>query len=459
MKNRSLTSPVSAYKNLLPAVVIGLGLLAPAAGQSAPQCRVLVSSITAVAAPAAPRSEPTAEPKKTEARDLSELTEADITREIEAQDSALWKIGVQHFYERAINFLQKHVTVSSVRSGLARQRSRKLSLIHFMNEGKSDEATDIYRKQFDDVELSYWLIKNFRAQLAVLPEGSVVRFKINRRLKWAELKFAQNYGEYISVRSYLESINENSSSKPLFLATAQKTLRNLGAHKFSEIYPEYASVHIPEERPELREIKALFRSSTHYTRLKLWSDFKSEIFSALRYFVSSEVLVGALDSVVNRFPPVASDKLKSAMGLVRSAQLRQRNLPQLVEIESLPNDANLRLEELRQKNTLTKNDELLVTYARTVEFTDSFNEIKQAAMLRAKNPDDNIHRDFYQRMLQAEERAFNLPDISLYERMSNIDVMYTLIQCGIIIKVAGPHVFHSAAEFFNFLVGVPFFGT
>lgn len=450
-------------RRLLQATLVGSVVLSSVANAGGSRCEALVRSI-ALPVSSIPnnnrRSEPAirTEAPAVETKDPSKLTEADITREIEEQDAALWKIGVQHFYERAINFLQKHVTVSSVRSGLAKQRSRKLNLIHFLNEGKSNEATDIFRKQFDDVELSFWLIKTFRSQLEVLPEGSMTRMRLNRRLKMSEFKFSQNYGEYIAIRSYLDGVNETTSRKPLFVETAQKTLRNLGAHKFSEIYPEYASLHIPEERPALADIKALFRSSTHYTRLKLWSDFKGEIFSALRYFVSSEVIIGALDSVINRFPPVTSDKLKSLSGLMRSAQMRQRNLPQLVEIESLPNDANLRLEELRQKNTLTKNDELLVTYARTVEFTDSFNEIKEAARNRAKNPDDNIHRDFYERMLQAEQRAFNLPDISLYERMSNIDVMYTLIQCGIIIKVAGPHVFHSSAEFFNFLLGVPFFG-
>ena len=111
------------------------------------------------------RSEPVSrtEAPVVETKDPSKLTEADITREIEEQDAALHKIRMQHFFERAINFLQKHVTVSSVRSGLAKQRSRKLNLIHYLNEGNSNEATDIFRKQFDDVELSFWLIKTFRS--------------------------------------------------------------------------------------------------------------------------------------------------------------------------------------------------------------------------------------------------------------------------------------------------------
>ena len=142
---------------------------------------------------------------------------------------------------------------------------------------------------------------------------------------------------------------------------------------------------------------------------------------------------------------------------MRSAQLRQRTLPMLVEIESLPDDPKLRYDELREKNTLTNKDELLVTYARTVEFTEGFNSIKEVAKELAAKPDNNIHRAFYERLLSAELRAAQLPDISLYEKMSNIDVMFTVIQAGIILKVASPQVFSSATEFINFLVGVPFF--
>lgn len=445
MKSRSC---LFAFKNLLPAFVIGFGLLIPVLGHTAPKCRALVQLISASAPPALVAA----------TSEAALPTVEQVTQEIRAQDKALFRIDLQHFYESAVRFMQKHVTGSSVRSSLARESSRRMNMTFFLNAGKSNEAIDIYRRLFDDVELSYWIIKNSREQLQSLPENSSLRFKLQKRILRANFKFAQNYGEYIGVRAYLEKMSEPGAASPQFVEAAQKTLRALGVHKFSEVNPDFASLRIPENRVQLADIKALFRSSAHYTRLKLWHDFKSEIASALRYFVSAEVLVGRIEDVLNRFPPRVSDKLKSLTGLIRSAQMRQRTLPQLVEIESSIPDIKVRLDMLRQKNTLSPHDELLVSYARTVEFTEGFNDIKAEAKRLSEQPDDNIHKAFYQRLLAAEERAAKLPDISLYEKMSNIDVLFTLVQCGIIIKVTGPQVFHSTTEFLNFLVGVPFFG-
>lgn len=454
MKNRSITSQVSTVKNWLPAVVMTLSLLAPVSGQTAPQCRVLVNSITQPTAPRAPRTEARNEGVTEPVR----LTEAEVTREIQAQDKSLFRIDLQHFYESAVRFMQKHVTGSSVRSSVARERSRRMNMTYFLNAGKSNEAIDIYRRLFDDVELSYWVIKNSREQLETLPADSPLRFKLQRRIIRSNFRFAQNYGEYIGVRSYLEKMSEPGAAHPQFVEAAQKTLRALGVHKFSDVNPDFASLRIPEERVQLAEVKALFRSSAHYTRLKLYSDFKSEIASALRYFFSAEVIVGRIEAVLNKFPPATSDALKKVTLLARSAQMRQRTLPQLVEIEGSGSNVRVRLDMLRQKNTLTQNDELVVTYARTVEFTDGFNELKAEAKRLAEQPDNTIAKAFYDRMLAAEERASKMPDISLFEHASNIDVVLTLVQCGIIIKVAGPQVFHSTTEFLNFLVGVPFFG-
>lgn len=99
-----------------------------------------------------------------------------------------------------------------------------------------------------------------------------------------------------------------------------------------------------------------------------------------------------------------------------------------------------------------------MTFARTVELTESWNQLRDSARaLSEAEPGNQIQNSFYQRMLKSEARALKLPDISLYERTSNIDNLYTLIQCGIIIKILGPSVFHSTSEMFSFMLGLPFF--
>jgi hypothetical protein len=381
------------------------------------------------------------------------INEQKSTDQLKAQDKALSKIDLEHFYQLAIRVLQQHVTVSSVRSTLAKERSRQLNLTHFLSQGKHNEAIDIYRQLFDNVELSYWLIKNTQAQLKTENLDATIKSKLEKRLFLHSRKFAQNYGEYIDVRTLLENPTAQANSTPLFIETAQKTINYLGVHKYSEAKADFASLKIPEERVTLRDIKTLYRSSSLFTRLKLLGDFKSEILTALRYMVSSEILVGTVDRVINKFPPATADKLKSMLGLVRSAHLRHRTLPLIIEIESLPHDAEMRLTELRKKNSITTHDELLVTYARTVEFSDSFNSIKAHAKIRAQEPENTIQKNFYERLVDAEARAAKLPDISLYEKTSNIDNLYTLIQTGIILKVTGPEVFSSFTDFLNFVLG------
>jgi hypothetical protein len=435
------------------AVLTATLFFAPNAHSAAKSCRALVNSIFETTARAA---KPPAASNQSRIKENPVQTHAEVTRELQAQDKALWRIDLQHFYESAVQFLQKRVTVSSVRSTLAKQRGRKLNLMHFLSQGKHNEAIDIYRRLFDNVELSYWTIKNTERQLQDPQLQIETKLKLEKRLFLKKRLFAQNYGEYISVRQYLEGIDANTAASPLFTETAARVLRSLGVHKFSEIHEDFAALKIPEERVPLQDVKNLFRSESQYTRLKLLADFRNEILSALRYLVSSEILVSGIDNILSRFPPRAADKLKNLVGLMRSAQLRHRTLPQIVEIESLPHDMEMRLQELRKKNSLSNNDELLVTYARTVEFTDSFNEIKAHAAVRAAEPQNNIMKTFNERLLAAEERAKHLPDISLYEKMSNIDVAYTLIQAGIVIKVTAPQVFNSAGDFFNFLVNAGF---
>jgi predicted nucleic acid-binding protein len=383
---------------------------------------------------------------------VRDVVDADITE----QDRALWKVDLQHFYEQAIQFVQKKITVNSVRSTTAIEQRRKLNLMHFLNESKHNEAIDIYRRQFDDVELSYFMIKNDQEALYDTSLNQISRLKLQKRLLKYKRLFAKNYGEYIGVRSYLENVLRSTTLSPSYIEAAGLTLKYLGVHKFSEVNADFASLHIPEERVNVSDIKALFRSSSTFVRLKLVNDFKNEIVSALKYFVSAEVLIQSTNAIFNKFPAPVADKLKSLTGLMKSAQLRNRYLPQIIDIESLSGDMNLKLEELRRKNSISPNDELLVTYARTTDFTDTWNALKSAAEQRALEPNNNIHKAFLERMKNAEARAVKLADISLYEQISNIDVLYTVIQCGILLKVTAPQVFHSAHVFLSFLTSVPF---
>lgn len=387
--------------------------------------------------------------------DLFTAPEISISQRLSDQQEAIRKIAIQHFYQNAVDFLQKRVTVSSFRSTTAIEERNKLNLIHFLKSGKSDEAIDIYRDKFDAVELSYWMIKQYREFLEH-PVGLTDLAKIKVRLQIFERRFAKHYGEYIGVRTFLENAALDSNPNRPFSEAAKKTLKSLSVHKFSEIYEDFVSLKIPEKRPSIADIKALYRSSSTFTRLKLWNDFKNEIVSVAKFIMSAEVIVGSIDSVFNKFPPNVAFRLKSFTGLMRSAKLRNRYLPLIVEIETLPEDIALRIEDLRRKNTTTPNDELLITYARTVDFTDSWNALKAEAKNRAGDENNLIAKKFYARILAAEQKALKLPDISLFEKVSNIDSLFTIVQTGILLKMTGPQVYQSLNEFFGFLATVPF---
>jgi len=376
---------------------------------------------------------------------ISAPTES-LFNKIGDQQSSLIKVGFQQFYEAAILFFQKKVTVSSLRSTTAIQQRNKLNMIHFLLSGKHNEAIDIYRRVFEDVELSYWVIKQNHAylnqleQMSVTPEVIKSSISVKRKIRIFERRFAENYGEYIEVRKYLEDVIKSKTGNLIFQEAAANTLKYLGVHKFSEKNPDFKALNIPERRVKIEEIKELYRSGARFTRMKLWKDFKKEIISVFKYFMSSEILLKGIEGTIDRIPAPAQAKvkIKTVFGFMKSASLRNRYLPLIVDIESLPNDNRMRLEELRRKNTISASDEFLITFARTTDFSDTWNTLKAEAALRAEEPNNRVYKNFYERMLAAENKALHLGDISLFEQGSNIDVTLAIIQAGIVLYVGYP---------------------
>jgi hypothetical protein len=421
-------------------VILGL-VTGLSANASAPRCGGLMDLLTAKAAPA-----------KTEVKKVVPDENA-ILAELQAQEKSIFRVNMQHFLERSIRILQRHVTAKTIRSSTAIQQRRRLQLIHLLNEGKHNEAIDLFRKTFDDVELAFHMIKSDEAALQNSSLNLLNKLKLQKRHFFNQRKFAHNYGEYLGTRSYLEKAISDEKLPESFRNTAELTLRYLGARKFSKDHPEYAALNIPKERPEIGQIRALFNSSGRYTRLMLWKDFRNEIFRVAKYFVSSEVIVQGVDNFFNRLPvpPHVADAIKKFTFLLGSVQLRNRHIPLLVEIESLPENAGLRLEALRSKNASTRNDELLVTYVRTVEFTDSWNAHKAEAEKRVKADSKNTAlKNFYDRMLAAETRAAKLEDVSIFENTASLDVMLRVVQVGVLLKYYGPENFNSLSEWMSF---------
>ena len=382
-----------------------------------------------------------------------------ISDELSEQDEALKKIAIQHFYEGAIRFLQTKITGSSIHSTGAQRDKNKFQLIRFLFAGKHDAAINLYRKVFDNVELSYYRIQQdleTLRRLEAAPESSHIDIaKLELKLQVYQRRFAKHYGEYLVVRAYLEKVSNDKTLNTVFVETAKTTLKYLGIHKFSEIHEDFAALEIPESRVTIQEIKSLFRSKALYTRIKLWNDFKAEIYSVIKYIISSEVIVGTIEGAFNKFPPNVALKLKEFTGLLRSAKHRFRYTKLIFDLETYPSDVPLRLEELRRKNSTTPNDELLITYVRMVDFSDSWNDMKAYAKTKADNGTNRIYQNFYDRMLAAEDKALALKsDISGLELSSNIDTIIVMIQTGLILKYAGPQTFATLNDFFSYAATV-----
>lgn len=388
-------------------------------------------------------------------RELFEKT--DLLSLIQGQTDSLDKISKQQFLESAILFFQRKITASSIRSTTATEQRNKLNLIHFLKAGKVKEATDIYRHIFEHVELSFWMIPKFTQHLQDLkalpdsPENQKAIHAAKVKLGQFEKRFAENYGEYTTIRAYLEGLIAEQTESPLFLEAAKTTLRYLGVHKYSEVYKDYASLEIPQERAELKDIKTLYRSSSHYTRLKLWKDFRKEITAALQYIFSSEILSQNLERVIDRLPVTANIKfkVKSVLGFLHSARLRLRLMPKFVEIENLPEEGYVRLEELRKKNTTSPHDEFLITFARTTEFSDLWISLKAQAKKKSEETGSSIYENFYTRMETAEQKSLTLGNLSLFEKSPGIDVTLALIEVGILLKLTVPENIPSIVDVFN----------
>lgn len=163
-----------------------------------------------------------------EEQTLSEA--AKISEEVEEQNGALKKIAIQHLYEKAITFLQTKVTGTSIRSTEALKNRRKLQLIGFLKGGKYSEAINIYRHVFENVELSFHrinqdmgTIERLRAQ-PELDKSDMANLQM--RLQVYQRRFAASYGEYISIRTYLEKLGSDPAIDAVTAETAQKTLRD-----------------------------------------------------------------------------------------------------------------------------------------------------------------------------------------------------------------------------------------
>lgn len=396
----------------------------------------------------------------------------DVTEKIKAQDAALFKIAVHHFYKNATQFLQKKVTTSSYRNTRAIREFNKLNLDYYLKTGNAEEAYHLYETIFDNVELSYWSIKNDLKSVEELKKMSSDAKVIAKGRAWWRLKlrlrvysnrFAKSFDEYSEIRPYLEAraaLEKPASELSLSEQTARQVLEKLKVDEFSREKPDFVVLDIPPERPKMDDIAELFKNDHEFVTRALFQEFKGEILAVAKFVMTGEWAVGMLENVFNRFPSEVAFKLKNMTGLMKSMRLRFRTLPLIVMNETLPSHnaeaLKIRLDDLRIKNTLTAEDELLITYARVVEFSDTWKELKDFAAKYGEESKNKTYQKFASRMEAAELKAETLPDISLLAHTSNIDALYTIIHTGILLYIFGPSVYADGGfNFWHVLADIP----
>ncbi|MEK7354820.1 MAG: hypothetical protein AAB250_00125, partial [Bdellovibrionota bacterium] len=323
------------------------------------------------------------------------------------------------------------------RSSLIKAKLRLDSFDDHLVAGENGPAVDIYRTLFREVELKFWIVKSVDKRLSELDKSvgsretgdvKAERLSLAKERSDALKLIGENYGEYVSARELLEKIiategnigpsvfgpapappgHESHAERALYAAAAKKVMASLGIKNLAQLFPKLG---LPNERAALADLKTLFRTEPEALKAKLKKDRADGRWATLKVFTLAGPILNAIDGMVSRFPAKFADSIRAITGLAHRVSIRNKYIPMIERVLNLPENPLMRLELVRKLNSQNPNDEFLVVFARTVDATQTWSDMKAEAVKQGAT--NTIYATYAERMVDAEARAKKAGDLAL----------------------------------------------
>ncbi|HRK07652.1 MAG TPA: hypothetical protein PLZ57_07760 [Pseudobdellovibrionaceae bacterium] len=317
------------------------------------------------------------------------------------------KTEIQSF-ERKIEFW-RNLTGHTARRHVI-EANRRFQLMRFhLQGGEVNAVVEVYRQLFRDVELNLHRMRDLRARgesLLRLGRGKeALRLELEARRH--ERSFGESYGEYVRVRTELETM---AAAEGAPAQAAQRALDNLGLRNLRQLFP---SLGLPADRVSLDVVREAFRNSPEALLGKLERDLSAERRTAV--FMIGLPVLNASQALLYRLPPVARERVTSLLGMSYDVYLRDRYFPEVERLMQYSGGEAQQLRLLMELNAKGTRDELLLVMARLVNAESTWVRLRRQAESERDMP---MTQNFLERMRKAEAEAQRLGALSLYQRVA-----------------------------------------
>lgn len=273
-----------------------------------------------------------------------------------------------------------------------------------------EESISEYEALFRDVEFAYWYLARVTPRLKWLkkqPQTDAVKAEIAELKKtnlpyWKDL--GQNYDEYMLVRMYLEEKASQPTTTELGqqqAKAAKEILAAMGAHELAPMFPD---LNIPRKRVSLANIGKMFNSNVEAKFAKLKKDQVVEAKLAGR-ILARRVFISSLRRVVVKLPEKAQPVFRKLLSLVDRNLVKDLYLDDIVKVVELMDQPELQIKTFAESNGRSQfEDEMVLTLAKFLEYTDEWIQIKENAVKVAATTKNPLHQELIASMEKMEAK-------------------------------------------------------
>lgn len=278
-------------------------------------------------------------------------------------------------------------------------RHRRSQLISLLAVGEVSGAADLYREFFRSYDFAF------------------EKYKTGDRSPETIRRLGENYGEYLYVRKLLETSAELAENETI-KKTSQGVLHYLEPAKIAEMFD---GIGYPTERASIAEIEDAFARDPKMLIAKLKRDLVAERQLGFKTFALGVLHIQNVQKAIYTLLPTGIRQPVTALiGLSYNSYVISKYLPDIERILLMPDNVELRAENLREMNAkYPAGDELLVTLVRMPQLTATWDAVKAQIAEKAKT--STVYASFLERMTTAEATAVKLKDLPRFDQASLID--------------------------------------
>lgn len=213
------------------------------------------------------------------------------------------------------------------------------------------------------------------------------------------------YYEYFSIRKRLEELLEHPSCDQNCKDNLERLTSSVGIDSEAERM-RFAGLLEGVESANLEQIRQTVHSSPVATVQRLKVERNAEFLATLKHLALQTTFLNTLNKILLNTPYINRTKLTRLFSFIYDEQAKTLDFPKINNLLRMDDDPAKRLASLREYNSLTENDRLLVNLARRSDglAKDLWSSAKEAA----SSSDEHFHK----RMESAEVLARARGDLS-----------------------------------------------